>query len=225
MALASRPVPRNASADVHSRVWGTPGQAPTRPSSSCMTDRAPRSCRCRTEHRQQRGGPHGRRSGRWLDAPCADSWAPVTALATPGTQHAGAQPLPGPRAGQGVVPAAVGLPGVPGAAATRAAGDDTTYRAELHPESSEEWLARSIRSRCFAWGVNPQSAPGAGGPFDSRQIRDQRLGSPPAGGCDTRSIPWPPGTAPSHWRDRPAASVPGERTWADATSVASCWSA
>ena len=60
--------------------------------------------------------------------------APVAMLATPGAEHAGAEPLPGPRAVQGVVPAAVGLPGVLGAAATRAAGDDTTDRAQLHPQ-------------------------------------------------------------------------------------------
>lgn len=33
---------------------------------------------------------------------------------------------------QGVVPAALGLPGVLGAATTRAAGDDPTDRAQLH---------------------------------------------------------------------------------------------
>jgi len=59
--------------------------------------------------------------------------APVAVLATPGAEHAGAEPLPGPRAVQGVVPAAVGLPRVLSASATRAAGDDTTDRAELHP--------------------------------------------------------------------------------------------
>ena len=59
--------------------------------------------------------------------------APVAALATPGAEHAGAEPLPGPRAVEGVVPAAVGLAGVLGAATTRAAGDDTTDRAQLHP--------------------------------------------------------------------------------------------
>jgi len=61
--------------------------------------------------------------------------APVAVLATPGAEHAGAEPLPGPRAVQGVVPAAVGLPCVVGAAATRAAGDDTADRAELHGAS------------------------------------------------------------------------------------------
>ena len=54
-------------------------------------------------------------------------------LATPGAEHAGAEPLPGPRAVEGVVPAAVGLAGVLRAAATSAAGDDTTDRAQLHP--------------------------------------------------------------------------------------------
>jgi len=59
--------------------------------------------------------------------------APVAVLTTPGPQHAGAEPLPGSRAVQGVVLAAVGLPGVVSAAATRAAGDDTADRAQLHP--------------------------------------------------------------------------------------------
>ena len=59
--------------------------------------------------------------------------APVAVLATPGAEHAGAESLPGPRAVERVVPAAVGLPGVLGAATTRAAGDDTTDRAQLHP--------------------------------------------------------------------------------------------
>ncbi len=59
--------------------------------------------------------------------------APVTVLTTPGAQHAGAEPLPGPRAVKGVVPAAVRLAGVLGAAATSAACDDTADRAQLHP--------------------------------------------------------------------------------------------
>ena len=41
--------------------------------------------------------------------------APVPVLTTPSAEHAGAESLPGPRAVQGVVPAAVGLPGVLGA--------------------------------------------------------------------------------------------------------------
>src|SRR5689334_2821702 len=60
--------------------------------------------------------------------------APVAVHAAPGTQHSGAQPLPGPRAVEGVVPAAVGLAGVLGAATTSAAGDDATDRAHLHPQ-------------------------------------------------------------------------------------------
>jgi hypothetical protein len=59
--------------------------------------------------------------------------APVALLATPGAENPGAEALPGSSAVQGVVPAAVGLPRVVGAAATRAAGDDTTDRAQLHP--------------------------------------------------------------------------------------------
>ncbi len=60
--------------------------------------------------------------------------APVAVLATPGAKHPGAEPLPGPRAVEGVVAAAVGLPGVLGAATTSAAGDDTADRAQLHPQ-------------------------------------------------------------------------------------------
>jgi len=59
--------------------------------------------------------------------------APVAVLTTPGAKDAGAESLPGARAVQGVVAAAIGLPGVLGAAATSAAGDDTTNRAQLHP--------------------------------------------------------------------------------------------
>jgi hypothetical protein len=60
--------------------------------------------------------------------------APVAVLAAPAPKHPGAEALPGPRAVQGVVPAAVGLTSVLAAAATRAAGDDTADRAQLHPE-------------------------------------------------------------------------------------------
>ncbi len=59
--------------------------------------------------------------------------APVPVLTPPGAEHAGAESLPGARAVQSVVPAAVGLPSVVSAATTRAAGDDTTDRAQLHP--------------------------------------------------------------------------------------------
>ncbi len=61
----------------------------------------------------------------------AELWPSV--LATPCPEHSRAEALPGPRAVQGVAAAAVRLPGVLGAAATRAAGDDTTDRAQLHP--------------------------------------------------------------------------------------------
>jgi hypothetical protein len=68
--------------------------------------------------------------------------APVAVLASPGTEHAGAESLPGPRAVEGVVPATVGLTGVVSTAATRAAGNDTTDRAQLHP--------RIVDGRCGA---------------------------------------------------------------------------
>lgn len=58
--------------------------------------------------------------------------APVAVLASPGAEHAGAEPVPGPRAVESVVPAPVGRPCVDGAAATTAAGRDAAHRAELH---------------------------------------------------------------------------------------------
>ncbi len=57
--------------------------------------------------------------------------APILVLATPDAEHAGAEPLPCPRAVQGVVPAAVRLAGVLSATASGPARDDTTDRAEL----------------------------------------------------------------------------------------------
>jgi hypothetical protein len=58
--------------------------------------------------------------------------APVAVLATPGTEHPSADSLPGPRAVQGIVAAAVRLPGVLGTATARAARDDAADRTELH---------------------------------------------------------------------------------------------
>ncbi len=93
--------------------------------------------------------PHSRRSLRRL---------PVPALATPGAEHAGAESLPGPRAVQGVVPAAVGLPGVVGAAVARAAGDDTTDRAELHLGIVNR-LAGAVYSPAVLRPVGPRVRP------------------------------------------------------------------
>lgn len=53
-------------------------------------------------------------------------------LAAPGAEHTGAEPLPGPGAVQSVVPAAVGLAGVLGAATAVLARQDTADRAEPH---------------------------------------------------------------------------------------------
>ncbi len=64
-------------------------------------------------------------------------------LATPGAEHVGAETLPCSRAEQDVVPAAVGLPRVPEAAATRAAGDDSTDRAQLHPSPRAQTWRRT----------------------------------------------------------------------------------
>lgn len=58
--------------------------------------------------------------------------APVPVLTAPRPEHSGAQTLPCSRAVQGVVPAAVGLPRVLGAAATGAARQDAADRAQLH---------------------------------------------------------------------------------------------
>ena len=85
----------------------------------------------RTAGRQRHDVIDGQVGGRVSRALVAR--APVAVLAAPGAEHAGAEPLPHPRAVQGVVPAAVGLPSMLGAAATRAAGDDTADRAQLHP--------------------------------------------------------------------------------------------
>jgi hypothetical protein len=57
---------------------------------------------------------------------------PVPTLATPGAEHAGAEPLPGPRAVQGVVTTAIERPCVDRAATTRLAGQNAASRTELH---------------------------------------------------------------------------------------------
>jgi hypothetical protein len=102
------------------------------------------------------------------------SRAPVAMLATPGAEHAGAETLPGPRAVQGVVTAAVGLAGVLSAAATRAAGDDTTDPADLHrPNRRWPGSVRSIRSRCYACATMA-----AGGAGFARLLGDGRRPEP-----------------------------------------------
>jgi hypothetical protein len=85
----------------------------------------------RTARRERNDVVDGQVGGSMGGTPVAR--APVAVLATPGAEHPGAESLPGPRAVQRVVPAAVGLAGVLGAATTHAAGDDTTDRAQLHP--------------------------------------------------------------------------------------------
>jgi hypothetical protein len=74
--------------------------------------------------------------------------APVAVLATPGAEHAGAESLPGPRAVEGVVAAAAGLPGVLRAATPRAAGDDTADRAQLHRR-----IVDGLACRVYSLGV------------------------------------------------------------------------
>ena len=63
-------------------------------------------------------------------------------LATPGAEHADAETLPRPRAVQGVVPAAVGLPSVLRATATRAAGPDQNQDA---PKPAPSWSGFFVR--------------------------------------------------------------------------------
>ncbi len=58
--------------------------------------------------------------------------APVPMLATPSAEDAGAEPLPCPRAVQGVVTTAVGLASMLGAATTGSACGDAADRAQLH---------------------------------------------------------------------------------------------
>src|SRR5450759_3397634 len=57
--------------------------------------------------------------------------APIAMLTTPSAEHSRAEALPGPRAVQGVVAAAVRLAGVLGAATAGSAGDHAADRAEL----------------------------------------------------------------------------------------------
>ena len=58
--------------------------------------------------------------------------APVPLLTTPRPEDARTEPLPGPRAVQGVVTASVGRSCVDSAATTRPAGQNAASRAELH---------------------------------------------------------------------------------------------
>lgn len=71
--------------------------------------------------------------------------APVPVLSTPGAEDSGAEALPGTRAVQGVVPAAVGLPRMVGAAAARAARQDAADRAQLHR------TCRLLVAACLTW--------------------------------------------------------------------------
>lgn len=80
--------------------------------------------------------------------------APVPVQASPGAEDAGAEAMPGPGVVQGVVAAAVRLARVLATTATRAAGDDTTDRAQLHQQGA--WSMRfppTIRLRCYTPGT------------------------------------------------------------------------
>jgi hypothetical protein len=113
---------------------------------------------------------------------------PVPMLATPGAEHAGAESLPGPRAVQGVVPAAVRLPFVVGAAATRAAGDDTADRAQLHPR-----IVDGLAGAVYPLPVlrlRGQRVPGAGSgvsDYSADTSAEEQHGQPPSTAPTTAS--------------------------------------
>ncbi len=116
--------------------------------------------------------------------------APAAVLTAPGTEHAGTEPLPGPGAVHAVVPAAVGRPGVRRAPTARAAGDDTTDRAQLHPRIVDGGAFVKLRGNSLpAW-------------------RDQAARSSSRGGCLTRM----PSTNRSPSRTRAMTVAPPLRT-------------
>jgi hypothetical protein len=83
------------------------------------------------------------------------------------------------------VPAAVGLAGVLGAAATRVAGDDTTDRAQLHPRIVDA-MGGAVYSPVVL-GVRDQARQAALGrwgrkPDSGTLVRQGRLVSPDAAG-------------------------------------------
>ena len=97
--------------------------------------------------------------------------APIAVLTTPGAKDAGAESLPGPRAMEGVVAAAVGLADVLRAATTSAAGDDTTDRAQLHPRIVDR-VAGAVYSLAVL-GVRGHDASGrCGGPQAAPSLPD-----------------------------------------------------
>ncbi len=81
--------------------------------------------------------------------------APVAVLTAPGAKHAGTESLPGPRAVQGVVPAAVGLPSVRRTPTARAAGDDTADRAQLHSRLRSDTVSAAVRLTLNTFDCTP----------------------------------------------------------------------
>ncbi len=127
--------------------------------------------------------------------------APVAVLTTPGAEHAGAETLPGPRAVQRVVPAAIGLAGMLIAAATRAAGDDTTDRAQLHPQ-----IVGRASCEVYSLGV-------------------LRPGGHAAGqSCGSRGATYGSGVAPSGGASRTIISAPIDPSASQNTLRNTCWS-
>lgn len=123
MALGT--VPRDVAS-----VSGSPGPVIRHPWSSCTIGRARQGCRGRGVRRRRRaahvvGGQVARRMGVTLVAR-----TPVPVLPAPRPRHSRTEMLPCSGAVESVLPAAVRLPGMLGAATAWSAGDDTADRAE-----------------------------------------------------------------------------------------------
>ncbi len=114
--------------------------------------------------------------------------APVAVLATPGTEHPVAEALPGPRAVQGVVPAAVRLAGVIGsldnvagpASSARRLDDTAGTRAGRPSATPGERAGRGS-------GMSSEASPSV---FSTRPAPARRSGSP-SGSMFPASIPNP----------------------------------
>ena len=143
------PTPCASCARCPSGTWPPSRRRGRRPPGAPPPSRSPRPAPRRTRTRRARAASPPASSApcrgpRCTRAPAdwgACARTPCTASRT-GHGRAGARsrrcgsrgrPKPRARAVEGVVPAAVGLAGVLGTAAARAAGDDTTDRAQLHP--------------------------------------------------------------------------------------------
>ena len=141
---------RNSAACTQSRGAVSRNAGPPRVYPTPVGRRALRRVARPTEHRAvgdvERGTASGERHD-VIDGQVAGSVgialvarAPVPVLATPGPEHAGAEALPGPRAVQGVVAAAVRLSGVRRCSDCRV-GSST-------PQTVQSFTARAACARC-----------------------------------------------------------------------------